>query len=273
MLLAPEFYAPLRQLGADYHDKAKAEAAITALMPLLDAGTQVTEGGQVLALTQAPTLRLEHVCIDGEGGRIRLPETSFTVAAGEKLLLAGESGSGKSSLLQALLGFTPYGGCIRLNDLDYADLNLTQLREHVGYLAQTPPLLPGSIAENLRLPKPEASDAELIAVLQQVELWHLVSRLPEGIHTHLGERGQGLSGGQLQRLAVAQLLLRQSPLWLLDEPTAHLDGQTAADIQQLLARLSVGKTVLMVSHDTQYVTWLDRVIHLPALASFQGASA
>lgn len=262
LLLAPEFYAPLRQLGSDYHDKAKAEAAMSALLPLLQAQSGEHEGGKPLVLTTAPSVSLEKIIIRGDGGRIRLSETTLQLAGGERVLLAGQSGSGKSSLLQAILGFTRYEGRIAVNGEDYAGLELSGLREQMAYLAQTPPLLPGSIADNLRLSRPDAGNAELQTALQQVELWGLVQRLPQGLNTVLGERGQGLSGGQLQRLALAQVLLRDAPLWLLDEPTAHLDEQTAADIHALLAHLSAGKTLLLVGHNAQHLDWLDRVVTL-----------
>lgn len=264
LLLAPEFYAPLRQLGANYHDKAKAEAAAEALIPLFEVTETVTASTAEVdfVLQSPPELRGEYLVVYGRDKRVRLPQFSFSVQAGERVLLRGASGSGKSSLLQALLGFAPYTGILRINQYDYVDLNLPLLRQSVAYLAQSPPILPLSIADNLRLANASASDEQLREVLQQVGLWVLVQRLPAQLNTLLGERGKGLSGGQLQRLALAQMLLRNSPLWLLDEPTAHLDAQTAEEIMRLLDRLSYGKTVLLVSHDVSYAGWTDREIML-----------
>ena len=264
LLLAPEFYAPLRQLGADYHDKAKAEAAVEALIPLYKVVEDISAAPEEVdfVLQTPPYLRAEYLVVYGRDERIRLPQFSFCVEAGERVLLRGASGSGKSSLLQALLGFAPYSGSLWINQHNYADLNLPLLRQSIAYLAQTPPILPLSIAENLRLASPDATDEELQQVLQQVGLWALIQRLPGQMDTQLGERGRGMSGGQLQRLALAQMLLRKAPLWLLDEPTAHLDAQTAAEIMQLLAMLSTGKTVLLVSHDISFAGWVDREIML-----------
>ena len=213
-------------------------------------------------LQTPPYLRAEYLVVYGRDERIRLPQFSFCVEAGERVLLRGASGSGKSSMLQALLGFAPYSGSLWINQHNYADLNLPLLRQSIAYLAQTPPILSLSIAENLRLASPDATDEELQQVLQQVGLWALIQRLPSQMDTQLGERGHGMSGGQLQRLALAQMLLRKAPLWLLDEPTAHLDAQTASEIMQLLAMLSMGKTVLLVSHDISFAGWVDREIML-----------
>ena len=265
LLLAPEFYAPLRQLGNDYHAKAQAQAAMEALQPLLDAAAQSvrpSENGIRTDLAAAPSLCLENVSVSGDNGRMRLADTSFAVAAGGRIGIGGASGVGKSSLLQALLGFSAYQGRITVNGEDYAALDKTHLQSQIGYLAQTATLLPGTIAGNLRLADADAGAAQMQEVLEQVGLWDLVSRLPDGLDTVLGERGQGLSGGQQQRLSLAQLLLRDARLWLLDEPAAHLDEETAAELYGVLGKISAGKTVLLVSHDLAAVPWLDEVVEL-----------
>ena len=135
----------------------------------------------------------------------------------------------------------------------------------LGYLSQQPHFKRGTIADNLRLAGANASDAQLLQVLSEVDLLPLVQQLPLGLNTPLGERGLGLSGGQLSRLAIAQLLLRDAHIWLLDEPTAHLDPDTSATINRLLERLSTGKTLILVSHHWQGLQWLDRHLDLNAL--------
>lgn len=267
LLLAPEFYAPLRQLGNDYHAKAQAQAAAEALQPLLDATEQPRPSEslsekQIINLDTAPSLQLENVSVSGGNGRTRLAAVSFAVAAGGRIGIGGASGSGKSSLLQALLGFSAYQGRIFVNGENYAGWDKQYLQTQTGYLAQTATLLPGSIADNLRLAKADADEAQMQAVLRQVGLWDWVRRLPQGLHTPLGERGQGLSGGQQQRLSLAQLLLRDASLWLLNEPAAHLDEETAMDLYRVLGDISAGKTVLLVSHDLAAVPWLDAVVVL-----------
>lgn len=264
LLLAPEFYAPLRQLGNDYHAKAQAQAAAEALQPLLDAseGKRPSESGIKMDLNAAPSLQLTGVRIMGAEGRERLAPTSFAVKAGARIGIGGASGIGKSSLLQALLGFSAYEGRIVLNGEDFAALDKKYLQGQSAYLAQTATLLPGSIADNLRLAKAGADEAHMQKVLSEVGLWDLIQRLPYGLNTLLGERGLGLSGGQQQRLSLAQLLLRDAHFWLLDEPAAHLDEETAAELYRVLGQISCGKTVLLVSHDLAAVPWLDDVVVL-----------
>jgi ATP-binding cassette, subfamily C, bacterial CydD len=268
LLLAPEFYLPLRQLGADYHDKAKAEAAVSNLLPLLEvAETTLQKQANKIEyeLLTPPNIRAQKLCVLGRDQRIRLSEIDFMIKAKERVLIYGASGIGKSSLMQTLLGFSPYKGDIWINEQNYADINLSLLSQSIAYLAQTPPIMALSIADNLRLAKSTATDDELRKVLQLVRLWDFIDCLPQKMNTVVGERGQGMSGGQLQRLALAQMLLRNAPLWLLDEPTAHLDTVTAAEIMTLLDRISVGKTVLLISHDTSYTQWIDRQITVTAV--------
>lgn len=264
LLLAPEFYSPLRQLGTDYHAKAQAEAAISELTPVLHSQSWQHPGTQQLTLQSAPQLSVEQLQISGDDNRQRLAPLSFSVAAGSRVALQGPSGTGKSSLLHALLGFVPYQGSIMVNQHALLQLERNHWQQQLGYMAQHSSIAAASIADNLRLAAPTASDQQLIDILQQVELWPLVCQLPLGLETQLGERGLGLSGGQLQRLALAQLLLQDTKLWLLDEPTAHLDGATAYRLHQLIGKLSRGKSLIIVSHQLHGLDWLDQVVKLPA---------
>ncbi|WP_205340204.1 thiol reductant ABC exporter subunit CydD [Denitrificimonas caeni] len=265
LLLAPEFYAPLRQLGTDYHAKAEAEGAIEELLPLLEQHTWQHPGQQPLQLNAAPAISLSKTSITAQNGRIRLPSIDLQIAAGERIGLHGASGSGKSSLLLALLGFVPYSGRIEVNQTSLLASLRSDWHRQLGYLSQQPNFKRGSLADNLRLANPDASEEDLYAALQAVDLLALVEKLPQGLNAPLGERGLGLSGGQLSRLAIAQLLLRDAHIWLLDEPTAHLDPETSAIIHALLEKLSVGKTLVLISHQWQGLQWLDRHIDLHAL--------
>lgn len=252
LLLVPEFYAPLRRLGAEYHIKGQAEGAAKAMVDMMAFKSYHT-GNKSVQLINPVAIRLEQVAVFGDDGRLRLSPVTLEFGAGQVTALQGQSGTGKSTILQILLGFGQFTGNIWLIDgnqrYDYASLDMTALRQQMGYLAQSVSLLPMSIADNLRLAKKDATDAELQAVLEMVGLWALVSQLPNGINTMLSERGGGISGGQAQRIGIAQLLLQDAKIWLLDEPTEHLDGETAQAVAELLHRLAKDKTVIWVTHD------------------------
>ncbi|WP_278932190.1 thiol reductant ABC exporter subunit CydD [Moraxella osloensis] len=261
LLLAPEFYAPLRQLGADYHVKAQAEGAIAELSPLLAFQPAEKTKANHFLLTAPPAIDADNIWVNHQQ-RTRLAPLSFAIAAGERLAIVGQSGSGKSTLLQIFLGFCAYQGDIFIDNQNFNTINSTQFRHQIAYLSQQTMLLPMSIADNLRLPNPTASDDKLWQILAQVGLKPLIKALPNQLETQLGERGSGLSGGQQRRLAIAQLLLQEAHLWLLDEPTEHLDSDTAAEINGLLQQVTRGKTVLWVTHDATNLPWLDRQISL-----------
>lgn len=313
LLLAPEFYVPLRQLGADYHAKAQAEGAAQSLLPIIKAANSATANANsdsdkpnahnqtvdlaTLDVSQAFGIASSNLSVRSPIAtaselpaltdkpadsaalyRTRLAPVSFDIAAGRRVAIIGDSGSGKSSLLQALMGFVPYEGSITLvgksdaQRIELTDINLDKLRQNIGYLAQQVALMPLTIAQNLRLANPDATEQALIEALEVVELWDLIKRLPDGMHTQLGERGQGLSGGQQQRLGIAQLLLRDDSLWLLDEPTEHLDPDTAQRIHALLERVSRHKTVLWVTHAHEQLKWLDGVIELAQPSSLPSSA-
>lgn len=262
LLHAPEFYGPLRQLGSDYHARAEAEGALAELKPLLQLELWQHPGTEPLQLPGAPAITCRQVRVDLPGAPARLGPLDLALRAGERVWLRGPSGSGKSTLLYVLLGFLPHTGEVLINGLPLASVRRGDWHRHVGFLAQQPELVPGTLAENLRLAAPDASDQQLVAVLREVGLWPLLQQLPLQLATPLGERGLGLSGGQLSRLALARLLLRDTRVWLLDEPLAHLDPDTAERIGELLERLSRGRTVVLVSHDAVGLDWLDRQVTL-----------
>jgi ATP-binding cassette subfamily C protein CydD len=268
LLLAPEFYQPLRQLGNDYHAKAQAQAATLNLTPLWQAQTLASDLAVASSVNPLPprtlpaldSFSLQQIVI-GNPAAPRLQIEQLRLQQGQRYLLQGPSGCGKSTLLQFLAGFIPGTGQLWLNQqpLDWAELPL--LRAQIGYLTQQAELLPGTVADNLQLAAPTVNDSVMQQVLQQVGLWTFLQQ-QQGLHTLIAEGGSGLSGGQQQRLALARLLLQDKAIWLLDEPVAELDAQSAAQICDLLAQLSQGKTVLLASHQAQHLQWLDQVITL-----------
>ncbi|MFF6939612.1 thiol reductant ABC exporter subunit CydD [Streptomyces lavendulae] len=263
LVLAPEAYLPLRQVGAQYHAAAEGLAAAEQIFEVLEIPAPAPGGG---APVPADGLRIEFDAVEVryEGRSASSPgPVSFTVAPGECVALTGPSGAGKSTLLHVLLGFvTPTGGRVRIGDADLDGLSLEQWRERVAWVPQRPHLFAGTIAENVRLARPGASDEAVEAALRDAGAWEFVSALPGGTRTPLGEGGAGLSAGQRQRLALARAFLADRPVLLLDEPTAALDGGTEAAVVAAVRRLAVGRTVLLVVHRPALLAVADRVVRV-----------
>jgi ATP-binding cassette subfamily C protein CydD len=165
------------------------------------------------------------------------------------LVVAGPSGAGKSSIFEILLGFVrPDGGRVVLNGADIVTIVPQSLARMTGWIGQRPLLFAGSLRDNIRFARPEASDAEIEEAARLARVNGFAAELPAGLDTLVGEGGYGLSGGQAQRIAVARAFLKNAPLLLLDEPTAHLDPATEAEVLESLRRLAVGRTVILASH-------------------------
>ncbi|MFD8010016.1 thiol reductant ABC exporter subunit CydD [Streptomyces sp. NPDC059762] len=267
LVLAPEAYLPLRQVGAQFHAAAEGLAAAEEIFEVLE--TPVRAGGG-RAVPAEPRLELDRVTVRHAGrAEPSLDAASLTVEPGETVALVGPSGAGKSTLLDVVLGFTEpeEGGTVRVGGVDLAELDLDAWRSRIAWVPQRPYLFAGTIAENVRLARPEAGDEEVRRALRDAGADSFVDGLPEGAGTVLGEDGAGLSAGQRQRLALARAFLADRPLLLLDEPTAALDGETEAGIVDAVRRLSAGRTVLLVVHRPALLAVADRVVTVGAAAS------
>ncbi|MFF1918967.1 thiol reductant ABC exporter subunit CydD [Streptomyces sp. NPDC058221] len=261
LILAPEAYLPLRQVGAQYHAAAEGLAAAEEIFSVLE--TEPPPGG-TQDVPQTLRLALEGVTVR-HAGRTEpsLAAASLVVDEGETVALVGPSGVGKSTLLNVVLGFAvPAEGRVRVGGTDLAALSPERWRERIAWVPQHPHLFAGTIAENVRLARPEADDRAVTAALRDAGAYDFVAELPEGIGTLLGEDGAGLSAGQRQRLALARAFLADRPVLLLDEPTASLDGETEAGIVEAVRRLAVGRTVLLVVHRPALLSVADRVVTL-----------
>ncbi|WP_404958842.1 thiol reductant ABC exporter subunit CydD [Streptomyces sp. 147326] len=266
LILAPEAYLPLRQVGAQYHAAAEGLAAAEEIFEILEtpatgpAGTAELPGGAPLRI------EIDGVAVRYEGrGEDSPGPVSLTVAPGECVALTGPSGAGKSTLLQVLLGFVaPTAGRVRIAGVDLAELSPEHWRERIAWVPQRPHLFAGTIAENVRLARAGASDSDVAAALKDAGAWEFVTALPRGVQTLLGEGGVGLSAGQRQRLALARAFLADRPVLLLDEPTAALDGETEAGIVDAVRRLSAGRTVLLVVHRPALLAVAGRVVPMTA---------
>ncbi|MFE4409200.1 thiol reductant ABC exporter subunit CydD [Streptomyces sp. NPDC056821] len=271
LVLAPEAYLPLRQVGAQYHAAAEGLAAAEEIFAVLE--TPVPESGT--GTVDAGALTFEDVSVRYPGRSAdAVTDVSFSVRPGETVALVGPSGAGKSTLLNVLLGFVkPSAGRVRVAEADLADVDLEQWRSRIAWVPQRPHLYAGTIAENVRLARPDADDAAVRGALADAGALEFVDALPEGLDTLLGEDGAGLSAGQRQRLALARAFLADRPVLLLDEPTAALDGATEAEVVDAVRRLSAGRTVLLVVHRPALLDVADRVVRLDGTESRGAAPA
>jgi thiol reductant ABC exporter CydD subunit len=264
LVLAPEAYLPLRALGANYHASAEGMAAAEQVFAVLEhppapRGTRTDVPDPSLAALEIEGLRVAYP------GRSEpaLDGVSLSVAAGEVLALAGPSGCGKSTLLGVLLGLVaPRGGSVRVGGRDLAELDPAAWRARLAWVPQRPHLFAASIAENVRLGRPDAAEGEVRAAIAAAGLADTVAGLPQGPETVLGDKGAGLSAGERQRVALARAFLRDAPLLLLDEPTANLDGATEREVVEAVRRLARGRTVVLVAHRPALLALADRVVSL-----------
>lgn len=283
LLLAPEYYAPLRRLAAHYHDRANALAALDEIESALeDAANAAHVGAAFRRELLASPVGLEVHQAKARGG-MSLPQTAlpfepvamlevrdltlrplgaahdvltdigFDLEAGGSLALAGPSGCGKSTLLDALAGWLPpVAGAISMPE-----------GVRIGYASQRPYLFHGSIADNLRMANPQASDAQVRAAAEDAQVMRFARNLPQGLDTMIGERGFGLSGGEARRIALARVFLRDPQLLLLDEPTAFLDPDTEAALLAALTEFARGRMLVLATHSPAAMRVAGQVLWLP----------
>lgn len=264
LILAPELYAPLRALGAQYHASADGMAVAHRILDLLDEPAAVSApDGDGVAM---PDLRTAPVVLDDvvyaypsrEGDVLR--GASLTLAPGERVAVVGPSGAGKSTIASLLLRLAePTGGRVLAGDVDARDVAPDAWRAQVSWVPQRATILRGTVAKNIRLGAPDA-DVEVAARAAGAD--EFIRALPDGYDTVVGEGGRALSAGQSQRLALARALARDTPLLILDEPTANLDAESAAVVADAVRRLPRDRTVLLIAHDREFTRGMDRVVAL-----------
>ena len=267
LLLAPEFFAPLRSLGTERHAKMEAIAAAERICAILDrAGPRSPAGMRKLPPSEAVAIRFDHVSVSYDKGTEALIDISLDVAAGEHIAIVGPSGAGKSTLLALLLGFLePSSGQISIDGINLADLDLADWRRHIAHVPQRPTLFDDDVDGNIAMGR-DASDGDREAAIRDAltaaRASDVVERLPKGRSTRLHEGGQGLSGGEAQRLALARAFYCPGALVLVDEPTAHLDAATERDVSVGLEALARGRTRITVAHRLATIRSADRIIVL-----------
>jgi ATP-binding cassette subfamily B protein len=267
LMAGTEVFRPLRDLRTVLHQGILGQSAATGINALLAAEPLVREqmpGQPVVNRLLLPTIAFEDVHFAYPGGRRAAHDgLSFTVAAGEKIGIVGPSGSGKSSVARLLLRlFDPQQGTVRIGGHDIRTLDPEALRRMIAVVHQDTYLFHGTVEENLRLGKPEATRDEIEVAARDANAHEFISLLPNGYGTMIGERGVLLSGGQRQRLAIARALLRDAPILILDEALSSVDAENEAVIQQAIDRLSAGRTTLVLAHRLSSVIGADRILVL-----------
>ncbi|MCM2578542.1 thiol reductant ABC exporter subunit CydD [Streptomyces meridianus] len=291
LVLAPEAYLPLRQVGAQYHAAAEGMAAAEEVFAVLETGLPA-DGTAPAPDARSAALHVEGLVVRHPGRSApALPETTFTVRPGETVAISGPSGCGKSTLLRTVLGFCePAHGRVRFGAAEVAAapagrspaagsgspgsatepegcgpaqrVSRESLHRQIAWVPQQPHLFAGTIADNVRAARPGADDGHVARALRDAGAGEFVRELPDGSATVLGEDGHGLSAGQRRRIALARAFLADRPLLLLDEPTAGLDGGTEAEVVEAVRRLARGRTVLLVAHRPALLAVADRVVRI-----------
>ncbi|HWN15829.1 MAG TPA: ATP-binding cassette domain-containing protein, partial [Candidatus Dormibacteraeota bacterium] len=261
-----EVFRPLRELRILLHQGMLGISAAGGILQILEAQPKVRDRETPLldAATLAPSVTFEGVSFSYPGGRQPAHDgLSFEVKAGERIGIVGTSGAGKSTVARLLLRFyDPERGRVMIGGHDIRDLTLDQLRGLIAVVSQDTYLFHGTVEQNLRMGKPDATPAELQAAARAANAEEFIVRLPQGYETVVGERGVRLSGGQRQRIAIARALLRDAPILILDEALSAVDAESEAVIQEALDRLMEGRTTLIFAHRLSSVIGADRILVL-----------
>ncbi|WP_347557712.1 ABC transporter ATP-binding protein [Robbsia sp. KACC 23696] len=266
LMAGTEVFRPLRDLRAVLHRGMMGQSAASAIHALLHApqDSMPTEAARIDDL--GADIAFDGVGFAYPGRRLDAhADLSFRIEAGQTVAVVGPSGAGKSTILRLLLRqHDPQTGAIRIGGRDLRSLDPNQVRGMMAIVSQDSTLFHGTIAENLRLGRPGASDAEMVAAAVAANIHDFIAALPAGYETRVGERGATFSGGQRQRIAIARALLRDAPILILDEALSAVDAENEAIIQQALDRLMVGRTTLILAHRLSSVIGADRILVLDA---------
>jgi thiol reductant ABC exporter CydD subunit len=264
LVLAPELYVPLRNLGAQFHASADGLAVAERLLDLVDAEEAASSGSASPPSARDLPVRLEGVSFayPARPG-IVLDRVDLELRPGETVALVGPSGGGKSTIASLLLRLAePTWGQVTVGTVDLAACDAESWRAQIAWVPQHPTIFRGTVADNIRLGDASADDAQVRAAAELAGAAAVIGRLPRGYETVVGEGGRTLSAGELQRIALARAFLREAALVILDEPTANLDPASAVVVGDAVERLRAGRTVLLISHRPELAALADRVVHL-----------
>ncbi|WP_257279744.1 MULTISPECIES: cysteine/glutathione ABC transporter permease/ATP-binding protein CydD [unclassified Endozoicomonas] len=263
LLLAPEFYQPLRDLGTHYHAKSKAVGAAELILETLEREeSRVHQGKGSLAMETPVSLNAERLTVQGSvEGRALLKEVSFDIATGERVAIIGPSGAGKSTLVNTLMGFWNYQGKIRVAGEDLSSFSMDNWRKRIAWLGQQPMIIHGTVYENVSLGR-DLDESQVNRALAKAQAMEIVEQLPEGLNALLQEQGGNLSVGQAQRIALARAIAEPVKLLILDEPTASLDAYNERLVLDALEAIDPECTVITVTHRLKQIDSMDRVLML-----------
>ncbi|WP_422133574.1 MULTISPECIES: heme ABC transporter permease/ATP-binding protein CydD [unclassified Endozoicomonas] len=261
LLLAPEFYQPLRDLGTHYHAKSKAVGAAELILELLERKESgMHQGSNSMAMDVPVSLSADCLMVQGSaGGRALLRDVSFDIAAGERVAIIGPSGAGKSTLVNTLMGFWNYQGKIRAAGEDLSSLSMDDWRKRIAWLGQQPLIIHGTVYENVSFGR-DLDESQVNRALAKAQAMEIVEQLPEGLNSLLQEQGGNLSVGQAQRIALARAIAEPVKLLILDEPTASLDAYNERLVLDALEAIDPQCTVITVTHRLKQIDSMDRVL-------------
>ena len=266
LLLAPEYFLPLRGLATHYHARMTAIAAARRIFEVLDAPLPAPAVGAAPAMPGGLTISCENLQFSYADGETVLDGLSCVFPAGRITAVVGPSGAGKTTLARVLLGFVqPQAGRVRINGaVELAGVAAEGWWENLAWVPQNPRLFHGTIAANLRLGRPDADAAALRDAARKARALDFIEAMPKGFETVIGDLGQGLSGGQIQRIALARAFLKDPKLLILDEATANLDMESEGLVLDAIMDLAAGRTVIMVAHRLAMAERADNVVVLRA---------
>ncbi|MFC4892122.1 cysteine/glutathione ABC transporter permease/ATP-binding protein CydD [Pseudofrancisella aestuarii] len=261
LLLAPEFFMPLRELSTHYHAKAEAIGAALEIAKVFEITAMDNNKKTPIADSiNKITIKDLEVMYDD---KTALDKISISIKDKEKVAIVGASGAGKTTLINTILGFIDYEGSININDKqELREIDEKSWLKNISWLGQNATLFKGSIKDNLLIANKNASDEDLNSALEKANLLAFINSLPLGINTEIGEQNIGLSGGQAQRLALARAYLKQHQLLILDEPTASLDKESEGKIINSLKDSWQEKTVIILTHKLSFLNCVDNIIVL-----------
>lgn len=266
LILAPEYFLPIRQVGTDYHATLDGQIALNQIEEIIKEQDEVTRPviGSKIKWDTATKISFHEITVnqDSEEKAI-LNKLQFSWEGSGKIGIVGESGAGKSTFIDIIAGFLqPTSGTIEVNQEKTTSLMRPDWTEQIAYIPQHPYIFPTSIKENIRFYEPAATDEEVEQVIDETGLRSLIEQLPNKMNEQIGETGRSLSGGQEQRIAMARALLSKRPIIILDEPTAHLDIETEHELKQSMLRLFEGKLVFLATHRIHWMKEMDHVVVL-----------